>query len=110
EGVRDEGALEVLVLVAGDLDLDAGVGGLELGGHLFPHRLLRVGGGVVPPGDGDGVAAAVVAAAGGASGETDCEGRRRGDRSHPSDSGFVHLRTPLESFDIDVESGWDAAI
>src|SRR5690606_15766733 len=110
ERVRDERALQVLVLVAGDLDLDAGVVLLELRSDVFPHALLRVGRRVVPPGDGDG-AVVVASAAGAAGGETaDGQSGCRGDRSDPDDPGSVHLRTPLESFDNYVESGWDAAI
>src|SRR5690606_28187473 len=41
ERVRDEGALQVLVLVAGDLNLDAWVGLFELGCDVFPQALLR---------------------------------------------------------------------
>src|SRR5690606_11078746 len=80
ERVRDERALQVFVLVAGDLDLDAGVGRLELRGDLFPHRLLRVARGVVPPGDGDLTVAASAVLTGAAGGETtDGQSRRRGD-------------------------------
>src|SRR5690606_37587255 len=108
ECVGDQGALQVFVLVASDLDRDAGVGVLELCGHLLPESLQGIGCRVVPPRDG-GVAAlaSLVSAA-------CCESERHGgDRRYCGDScgaGSVHRRTPLESFDYFVESDWDVWI
>jgi hypothetical protein len=67
-GLDDRGqlGLERLVLQRRDVELDAGVGRLELTGHLGPLRHHRVGVGDVPPADGLARAGlpAVVAASG----------------------------------------------
>src|SRR5690606_1002015 len=89
--VRDERALQVFVLVAGHLDLDAGVLCLELGRDLLVDALERVGGRVVPPGDGDRVTVVVVAAAvAAARGEPERKGARGANRGDPCDAGSVH--------------------